>query len=69
MRMVSICMAAGRALLPLGAAQAQAVVTGDGGMTPYAFDPDAEGKSACCGDCARICPSYLGSSDEEKGKG
>ncbi|WP_449044874.1 hypothetical protein [Paracoccus versutus] len=68
MRMVFICMAAGRTLLPLGTAQAQAVVTGDGdgGVTPYAFDRNAEGKFACYWDCARIGPPYRGSSDEEK---
>ena len=69
MKMVSICMAAGLALLSFGAAQAQTVVTGDGGMTLYTFDRDAEGKSACYDDCARNWPPYLGSSDEDKGEG
>ncbi|QRZ14601.1 hypothetical protein JWJ88_11980 (plasmid) [Paracoccus methylovorus] len=69
MNMVSICLAAGLALLPLGAAQAQTPVAGDGGMALYTFDQDADGKSACYDDCAKNWPPYLGNSGEDKGEG
>ena len=62
-------MAAGIALLSLGAALAQTAVSGDGGMTLYTFDQDSAGASTCYDQCAVNWPPYLGTDAATKGAG
>lgn len=38
-------------------AQAADVITGKNGMTLYTFAPDANGKSACSGNCISVWPA------------
>lgn len=69
MRILAGCMAAGMALLSLGAAQAQGVATGANGMTLYTFDKDSGGTSACYDQCAENWPPFLGQTGAEMGEG
>ncbi len=62
-------LVAGLVLLPVAAAQAQGVATGDKGMTLYSFDKDAGGQSACYEACAKNWPPYLAAGGEKKPDG